>query len=306
MNTGPSAPSTARQRRIAAISVVIPAYNEESAIASVVKEIATVIGASGIASHEIVVVDDGSTDETAETAKTAGAVVVRNLQNVGYGYSLKQGINAARHDTIVIADGDATYPVEAIPGLIKKYCEGYDLVVGARSGPYFRESIIKFPLRIIFKWLVEFTVGRPVYDVNSGLRIFSRKEITPYFPRLSNKFSFTTSQTLAYMLNAKFVAYLPIDYKKRVGQSKVRLIRDSLAAMQMVVSAILYFNPLKLFLMMCAGTGIFSVGAFIAWLLWNVENALWLGFVGLLVTALIFCMGLLADLIHQKDPESID
>lgn len=301
MKTNLPTPSTDRKKKVDGVSIIIPVYNEEAAIAAVVKEITAVFNASGLANHEIIVVDDGSFDRTAETAESAGATVIRNLQNVGYGFSLKQGIMAARHDTIVITDGDATYPIDEIPNLIKKYNEGYNLIVGARSGPYYRESIIKFPLRVIFKWLVEFTVGRSVHDVNSGLRVFSRREILPYFPHLSNKFSFTTSQTLAYMLNAKFIAYHPIDYKKRVGHSKVRLFRDSLSAMQMIVSAILYFNPLKLFLVLCAGTGIFSIAAFIAWILWGIDNALWLGFAGILITVLIFGMGLLADLLHQKD-----
>lgn len=287
------------------ISVIIPAYNEENAISEVVALVhKTLLDAPDIEDFEVVVVDDGSLDNTAELAEKAGAHVISNLHNIGYGFSLKQGIMAAKHDTIVITDADGTYPIDMIPSLVKTYNEGYNLVVGARSGAHYRESFIKFPLRLIFKWLVEFTTGRQVQDVNSGLRVFSQKEIIPYFPRLSTRFSFTTSQTMAYMLAMKYVKYVPIDYMKRVGKTKVRLVRDSLAALQMIVSAVLFFNPLKLFLVICIFLSGLSAASIVYGLLGG-SNALWLGFGGLLVTALIFAIGLIADVIRQYGEEVI-
>ena len=282
-------------------SIVIPAYDEELAIGKVVADIRDTLDKEGITGIEIIVVDDGSTDDTAAEAKAAGAQVIRNKQNIGYGFSLKQGIKAAKHDTIVITDADDTYPVDKIPELVERYKEGFNMVVGARSGPHYRESLIKSPLRYIFKMLVEFTVGRRVEDVNSGLRVFSKSEVTPFFPRLSNKFSFTTSQTLAYMLNMKFVDYVPIDYIKRVGKTKIRLFRDSLGDMQMICSAIIYFNPLKLFIILCAGTGLLGVGAFLVGLWWRWSGAIVLGFVSFLATAILLGLGLLADLISQRE-----
>jgi hypothetical protein len=105
---------------------------------------------------------------------------------------------------------------------------GFHMVIGARTGEHYRESMIKDPLRALLKFIVEFTASRRIPDVNSGLRVFSRAVAMQYFPRLSDNFSFTTSLTLAYMMNSRFVDYQEIDYYKRVGRSKVHLFRDSI------------------------------------------------------------------------------
>ena len=282
------------------VSVVIPAYNEEAAIGAVVEAVRDALTKGHIGEFEIIVVDDGSEDRTAELAEQAGARVVLNMHNIGYGFSLKTGIDAAVHDTIVITDADGTYPVDRIPDLIEIYRRGFNLVVGARSGPHYRESFIKSPLRLIFKWMVEFTVGRRVLDINSGLRIFSKEEVKPYFPRLSNKFSFTTSQTLAYMLHMKYVKYVPIDYGKRIGVTKVRLFRDSLGAMQMICSAIMYFNPLKIFIVLCAATAMVGAAVILGGFVWEWNDAFTVGFSFFLASILLFGLGLLADLISQN------
>jgi glycosyltransferase involved in cell wall biosynthesis len=283
------------------VSVVIPAFNEENAITGVVQGVDAALKAAKVEDFEIIVVDDGSSDGTADRAQKAGARVIRSLQNVGYGFSVKQGINAAAHDTIVITDADGTYPVESIPSLLEHYRKGFNMVVGERTGPHYRESAIKSPLRAIFKWLVEFTVGHRVPDVNSGLRVFSRDEVKGYLPRLSDKFSFTTSQTLAYMLTRKFVHYVPIDYKERIGITKVRLFWDSLGALQMLLSAIVFFNPLKLFVILCALTGLFGVSAVVVGVVWEMPVALWLGIVAFLVTIVVFALGLVAEMLHQAN-----
>src|SRR5258706_14014960 len=150
--------------------------------------------------HEIIVIDDGSQDATSERAKSAGAQVISHPHNLGYGASLKTGIQAAQYDTIVITDADGTYPNDQIPLLIREFEKGFDMVVGARSGQNYFESIVKAPLRLLLKLLVEYTAGRKVPDVNSGFRVFSKQKITPYFNHLSSSFSFTTSLTLAYMM----------------------------------------------------------------------------------------------------------
>src|SRR5262249_6848680 len=141
--------------------------------------------------NEIIVVDDGSTDGTGRIAAEAGAKVVRHPENIGYGRSLKDGIAAAQHDIIAIIDADGTYLPSDIPRLMTELERGLDMVVGARSGGHYRESWLKAPLRRVLTRLVEFTVGRGVPDVNSGLRVFRRSTILPYFPQLCNTFSFT-------------------------------------------------------------------------------------------------------------------
>src|SRR5437868_6939098 len=146
------------------ISVVIPALNEEGAISSTVVGLKHTLEVEGLVPYEIIVVDDGSSDATARLAGEAGARIVTHPHNVGYGKSLKDGILSARYDTIVITDADGTYPIEAIPQLVREYQRGFDMVVGARMGAHYRESFIKVPLRSILKSIVEFTAARKIPD----------------------------------------------------------------------------------------------------------------------------------------------
>lgn len=241
-------------------SVIIPAYNEGTVIAVTVFDILKVLKLNNIEGAEIIVVNDGSTDRTAEMAIKAGAILINHPHNIGYGRSLKDGIKAAKYDTIIITDADGTYPLEMIPILYSEYEKGFDMVVGARQGANYDESFKKKMLRLVLKKLVEFTAGRKIPDINSGLRVFSKQETLPYFTKLCDTFSFTTSLTLAYMMNGKFVQYLPIDYKKREGTTKVRLFRDSMRTLQFITEAILFYNPIKIFI-------VFSVGLVLAGLL---------------------------------------
>lgn len=281
------------------LTVVLPAFNEENAIADTVRTIRSVLDAAGYDSGEIIVVDDGSTDKTGAIAAEAGARVLRNMQNIGYGYSLKRGINDASHDIIVIADADGTYPLEDIPRMVALYQEGYDMVVGARTGEHYRESAVKSPLRSALKLLVEFTAGRAIPDANSGLRVFSRAQIMPLFPHLSDTFSFTTSSTLAYMLKHKSVHYVDISYNKRIGSTKVRLFRDMLRTLQYIVQAILYYNPMKLFIVLCLMTSLMGGVLIFGGLALSYPAAIFLGVGSFLVTVLIFALGLLGELICQ-------
>lgn len=278
------------------ISVVVPAYDEERAIVETIERIQKSLSGS---SHEVIVVDDGSLDGTASLAEKAGAKVLRHPHNIGYGRSLKDGIAAAKNDTIVITDSDGTYPIEKIPELLAEYKKGFDMVVGARTGPHYRESATKSLLRLILKILVEFTTGRQIPDINSGLRVFSKKEITPYFSQLCETFSFTTSLTIAYMMTGKFVAYKPIPYDKRNGDSKVWLLRDSLRTLQFIVQVILHYNPIKLFLVLSGFTLFLSAVCFVSFALTNLQGRLFIGLIGVFASVIVFAIGLLADLLRQ-------
>lgn len=281
------------------ISVVIPALNEEIAIGATIAGISEVLTAAKLVPFEIVIVDDGSTDRTGVIAAAEGAKVVRHPHNVGYGRSLKNGIAAAQYDIIAICDADGTYPVSAIPELVRLHREGFDMAVGQRQGPHYRESMLKMPMRALLRFLVEWTAGRRVPDVNSGLRVFSRTAVMPYFSHLCDTFSFTTSMTLAYMMTGRFVAYTPIDYFERAGRSKVRLFRDALRTLQYVVEAILYYNPLKLFLLfslicLVAAALMMAVSFYFA-----IVSGVLLA-VGIAMTSvIIFGIGMLAVLLKQ-------
>lgn len=287
------------RRTVNAISIVIPAYNEQDSIADTVERCFNVLRAMQLEAFEVIVIDDGSKDRTGEIATEMGAIVRRHPANAGYGRSLKDGILSARYDTIAITDADGTYPVEAIPQMVEEYRKGVNLVVGRRTGENYHESALKMPMRRILKFLVEFAAGTTIPDINSGLRLFSKSEILPYFSHLCETFSFTTSQTLAYLMTSKYASYIDIAYGARVGQSKVRLLRDSLRTLQYIVLAILYYNPIKIFIIMsCLCIGIGMLSAFIG-LLTHIMAGYYLGIGCILISVLVFCLGLLAEQLRQ-------
>jgi glycosyltransferase involved in cell wall biosynthesis len=283
------------------VSVVIPAYNEVEGIIETVNEVAGTLARMDIGEYEIVVVDDGSTDGTGGILDKIEKVrVVRHPHNVGYGRSLKSGIAAARFDTIVITDADLSYPFsESVPGLVAAYQDGFDMVVGARSGDHYQSSPLKSPLRTLLKWLVEYTSGRRIPDINSGLRVFDRKMAMSYFAHLCDTFSFTTSMTLSYMMTGRFVGYRSIPYRARRGKTKVRLLKDSLRTLQYIVQAIIYYNPLKIFLLMTVIALIASVAGFIGSIAFHLLAGYILGIGGIILAFLMFAFGLLAVLLKQ-------
>lgn len=232
------------------ISLIIPAFNEALSIGQVITTASEILTRHNYA-HEIVVVVDGATDDTARVAAAAGAKIVCHSINLGYGRSLKSGILAADNDLIAIADADSTYPIERLPELIEM-AGSVDMAIGARTGVLYHGSIWKRIGRIVFRWLSEFSAGQRIDDINSGMRVFRRSQILPFFPIISAGFSFTTTSTLAYLLNDLSIRYLPIEYRAREGRSKVRHFRDSLRALQIILEAILRCNPIKAFILLVA------------------------------------------------------
>jgi glycosyltransferase involved in cell wall biosynthesis len=228
----------------AAISVIIPAYNEEAAVASQIASIQAVLQSHGLR-HEIIVVDDGSRDATAEKAIKAGARVLQKPQNQGYGAAIKTGIVAAAYDTLVIIDADGTYPPEQIPDLVSKL-ETADMVVGARTGNDVHIPWVRRPAKWILGLLANRLSGQSIPDLNSGLRTFRRDCVTQYFSILSNRFSFTTTVTLALLADDYRVVYHPINYYERVGKSKIRP-RNFIDFAILVLRMAMLFQPLKIF-----------------------------------------------------------
>lgn len=282
------------------ISVIIPAYNEENAIVKTIAEIKKVMKKNNLyKGSEIIVVNDGSTDSTKSKAKKTGAIVLDNPQNMGYGYSLKKGIQHAKNETIVILDADLTYPFSKVPEMLKQKESGFDLVVGARTGKYYKESMQKNLLRKLLKKFVEFVSGKKIKDINSGLRIFDKSTVIKFFPRLCNTFSFTTSQTLAYIMNDLTVCYIDIPYNKRIGKSKVRLFRDSLISMKYIIEAGIYYNPLKIFTFLTILCIFFSIIGFLLSHFARINAGYILGIGSLLVSLIIFSLGILATLLKQ-------
>ncbi len=277
-------------------SILLPAYNEEHGIAPVLRKLFKLYPHA-----EIMVIDDGSTDRTAEVARREGAIVITHPANAGYGKSVKDGMLLAKNDIIVLTDADGSYAPENIAELLKTFEQGFDMVVGARSGKYYRGSFFKMPARLLLKWLVEFTTGRHIPDINSGLRIFRKSAAIPYFPDLCQGFSFTTTITLIFLLTGKYVTYVPALYLKRVGRSKVRILRDSFRTLQYVTEVIATYNPLKLFLLMAGCLGLLAIACVVEFFLIADSFFLLLGSIFLIGASLMFGMGLLAFRLKRSD-----
>jgi len=233
------------------LTIIIPAYNEEKSIKQTLDELISFCKNS-LRSYQIILVDDASTDSTQLIAQSHREVtVLKNPTNIGYGGSIKRALLEARYDYILIIDADGTYPAEEIKKLLP-FSQDFDMVIGARVGKHYRGSIFKAISRKVFYVLVKYVTGEKIPDVNSGLRIFKKDKIMKFYDRLCSGFSFTTTITIALISTGHLVKHVNIDYRKRIGRSKVRFLRDSLRTLQILVESISYFNPIKAFLPFCA------------------------------------------------------
>jgi glycosyltransferase involved in cell wall biosynthesis len=238
------------------VSVVIPAYNEERGVGPQVESIRLVLTSHRI-KHEIIVVDDGSDDSTAGEAVKAGARVLRHLNNRGYGASLKTGILSATYDAIAITDADGTYPSDQIPPMLK-LLETADMVVGARIGEKVSIPLVRRPGKMILGWLANRVARQKIPDLNSGLRVFWRDCAEQYFSILSNKFSFTTTITLALLADDYCVVYHPINYYRRIGKSKI-MPRHFIDFMILVIRMAMLFKPLRVFVPIVCTSGLAGI-----------------------------------------------
>jgi glycosyltransferase involved in cell wall biosynthesis len=238
------------------VSIIIPAYNEEEGVGPVVRELNELFRAHGM-NGEVLVVDDGSTDQTGRMAALAGARVLRHRSNRGYGAALKTGIAAATHDAIVITDADGTYPAEYIPELVA-LLDRNDMVVGARIGRNVKIPMVRRPAKWALNRLANYMTNARIPDLNSGLRAFRREVATQYFPILPDQFSFTTTITLAMHCDKYAVTYIPINYRGRRGRSKI-VPWDAASFAVLILRAAMLFRPLRVFLpvvMLCLAYGL--------------------------------------------------
>jgi len=232
--------ATVTQGQFGPVSVVIPAFNEEKTIGGVVEEVRRQLDRAGL-EHEIIVVDDGSSG----VALAKGAHVIHHRRNRGYGASLKTGIRAARHEVILITDADGTYPAHVIPDLLARL-RGADMVVGARVSDNVHIPLMRRPGKWMLGRLAEHITGEKIPDLNSGLRAFRRQCVQQYLPILPDRFSFTTTITVALLSDGYRVEYLPIDYYKRQGKSKI-VPWNFFEFVALVLRLSMSFNPLRVF-----------------------------------------------------------
>jgi glycosyltransferase involved in cell wall biosynthesis len=276
------------------VAVVIPAYNEAGGVGGIVTRVREALADLPM-SYDLVVVDDGSSDNTAIEAELHGARVIRQDQNGGYGAALKRGINATRSEFVVITDADGTYPPEQIAVLLGR-AEKQDMVVGARAMTDVSIPMIRRPAKRFLGALASYLSGHRIPDLNSGLRVMRRSVLMQFLHLLPSGFSFTSTITLAMLCTGHRVLYLPVTCAPRVGSSKIRP-RDFSAFCMLVLRTIVLFNPLKVFLPL--GTFLFAIGMvklLYDLFLWNLSETAVMSF---LSAVIVWSVGLLADMISR-------
>ena len=223
------------------VTIIIPAHNEEEGIADVINGIKRLN-----TRYEIIVVDDGSTDNTYKLASDTGVKVIRHPYNKGYGAALKKGIRNAEADIVLFMDADGQHKPSDIKKLLQ-YIGEYDMVVGARTKKS-KISLLRRPGKKILSITANYLAGMTIPDLNSGFRALKKSIAMEFMHILPNTFSFSTTITLALIASGYNVKYVPIEAPKRVGKSKIKPFRDGFNFIMLIIRTVVLFNPLKVFL----------------------------------------------------------
>lgn len=235
------------------ISIVIPAYNEENGIAGTVENLHRVLKKMNGMEYEIIVVDDGSRDQTGQKVAGLGVKVIRHPKNLGYGKSIVTGIQHAKHELIGIIDADGSYEAEDLNKMVP-LMDTFDMVIGKRDMSAMKQSALVLLMRLFLKTIFFYFTGHTPPDANSGIRVFKKDLVLQNVNLFSLKYSFSTSLTLLAFISQRFVEYVPAKYYPRIGVSKVRHVRDSLRTLILIVSVALIYRPLRLFIAYILGS----------------------------------------------------
>jgi glycosyltransferase involved in cell wall biosynthesis len=278
------------------VSVIIPALDEASAIGTVVQ------GLRSIAPwREVIVVDDGSSDETALVAANAGARVIKHPYIKGNGAAVKTGIRQAVGEYVLIFDADGQHSAGDAVQLVRFLGE-YDLVVGARTGSSQQASTARHAGNSILNWLATYLTGRAISDLTSGMRAARASGLREFLHLLPNGFSTPTTTTLAFVKAGYSVRFEPITVGARLGQSKIKLMSDGAKFFLILLKVITVFSPLRVFLPIAGGA--FMLGA--GYALWTsitrqdvTDSAVLL----IVLAVVIFLVGLVSEQISTMRSE---
>ncbi|WP_337054511.1 glycosyltransferase family 2 protein [Pseudoxanthomonas sp. USHLN014] len=241
------------------ISVILPAKNEAGGLPKTLAALRSLLPDS-----EIIVSDDGSTDETAKLALEAGAKVVSSPYSMGNGAAIKRGTRAARGDVLVFMDADGQHDPVHITRLLARLENGYDMVVGARDWAG-QAGVHRGMANTFYNWLASRMTGARVMDLTSGFRVVKADKFREFLHLLPNGFSYPTTSTMAFFRSAYAVAYEPIPVHKRIGKSHIKPVRDGIRFLLIIFKIATLYSPLKLFVPIALA---FSFGG-LAWYAWT-------------------------------------
>ncbi|NWK80873.1 glycosyltransferase family 2 protein [Acinetobacter sp. SwsAc4] len=272
------------------ISIILPAKNESAAIGQTLAQIQQLQLA-----HEIIVVNDGSTDQTKQVAETAGAKVVTHPYSKGNGAAIKTGARTATGDIIVFMDADGQHDPQDIPRLIEKIERGYDLVVGARQKGS-QASVGRGIANALYNNLATYMTEQKVEDLTSGFRAVRADKFREFLYLLPNGFSYPTTSTMAFFRAGYSVTYVPIHAAKRIGKSHIQPLKDGVRFFLIIFKIATLFSPLKMFLpiailLFMIGTGWYGYTLWDAGRFTNMSALLYTG------SIMIFLMGLISEQI---------
>lgn len=275
------------------VSIVIPAYNEESSITELIKRIFAVSK-----DFELIVSSDGSTDATVRLAKDAGAIVVEHPYNVGNGAAVKDGALRATRDYIVFMDADLQHQPDDVVQLLQ-YLPEYDMVIGARTKESMTDLHRNIGNKILIK-IAENISGHKINDLTSGFRAVKKELFLKFMHLYPLRYSYPTTSTLAFLSAGYFVKYVPLSsIQKRIhGESNIRPLKDGMRFIHIILRVIMTFHPMKIFLPITLTLFLGGIAVSVYQLL-QVGGIRSSSIILLLSSVIVFLNGMLAEQISQ-------
>lgn len=284
------------------ISVVIPARNEASGLRVMLPRLVDLLSDA-----EIVVVDDGSTDDTPAVCALSNVKCLRHHYPMGNGAAIKSGARAALGDVIVFMDADGQHQPEDIPAMLGKFEEGYDMVVGSRqSGSHAGKH--RALANDVFSRLASWMVMQNIEDLTSGFRAVRASKFRQFLYLLPNGFSYPTTITMSFFRAGYSVAYVPIHTPRRVGKSHIRPLRDGVRFLLIIIKIGTLYSPQKLFLPISAGFFLTGLGHYFYTYMnaGRFTNMSALLFIASIFTFLIGIVSEQISALHYRDIEPTD
>lgn len=283
-------------------SIVIPAKNEAQGLIKLLPQLCALYP-----DGEIIVVDDGSTDATVQVCREAGVEVLSQPYSKGNGAAIKAGAQAATGDYIVFMDGDGQHNPEDIELLLAKLAEGYDLVVGARSGLSSQASVARWSANAFYNRFASWMVGHRIHDLTSGFRAVNRRKFLSFLYLLPNGFSYPTTSTMAFFRAGHSVGFVPIEVNQRLGKSHINVLRDGVRFFLIIFKIGTLYSPLKVYFplaVLLAGAGMVNyVAGAIGSGLFRFSN---MSSLLLLAGMVVFLIGLLSEQLTNLQYKDVD